>query len=77
MGSPLPTRKMALQAQPNLGSDGLATAGGNLMPVGILATLEAARPQLFFERLGARILTINSEKNTSLLTFLGEFPVGE
>ena len=76
MGSPLPTRKMALQVQRDLGSDGVATAGGNLMPVGILATVEAARPPLVFEHLGARILTITSEKNTSLPTLTVEVSGG-
>ena len=76
MGSPLPTRKMALQVQRDLGSDGAATAGGNLMPVGILATVEAARPPLVFEHLGARILTITSEKNTSLPTLTVEVSGG-
>ena len=75
-GSPLPTRQMALQAQRDLGADGVATAGGNLMPVGILATVEAARPPLVFDRLGARIITINSEKNTSLPTFAGQVSGG-
>ena len=35
-GSPLPTRQMAIQAQRDLGADGVATAGGNLMPVALL-----------------------------------------
>lgn len=65
-GVPLPTPGMVRDLEV-----GVATAGGNLAGNALMATAEAARPELVFDALGARRVELSGVAQASLPTWTG------
>lgn len=70
-GCPLPDRALARDLMA-----GTATAGGNIVGVGLLPVAQAARPQLVLEQLGALVLELEAVGEATLPRWSGELGTG-
>jgi HK97 family phage major capsid protein len=70
-GVPLPTRALARDLMA-----GTATAGGNIVGVGLLPVAQAARPQLVLEQLGAQVLELEAVGEATLPRWSGALGTG-